>query len=186
MRRCVEHANWCKENSNQMLTACPLFVFFLPGERVHGIAIQRVLSGGRPTMPRCLSSIAAVLAYVTVAHAACNTPYAVPDHNQKCGNNFVQARKEKNACCTNGYDLATITSQDCFEEIAAMAIVKMNAQSSTSSRTLMLSGITGVASTDGSTNSGGDVTMVSSTRTPSLAHATVFTPVTLADGWRRD
>ena len=186
MRRCVEHANWCKENSNQMLTACPLFVFFLPGERVHGIAIQRVLSGGRPTMPRRLSSIAAVLAHVTFAHAACNTPYAVPDYNQKCGNNFVQARKEKNACCANGYDLATITSQDCFEEIAAMAIVKMNAQSSTSSRTLMLSGITGVASTDGSTNSGGDVTMVSSTRTPSLAHATVFTPVTLADGWRRD
>ena len=132
-------------------------------------------------MPRCLSSIVAVLAHVTVAHAACNTPYEVPDYVSKCGNNFVQGKR----CCANG--LATITSQDCFEVLAGLAIAKMNAQSSTSSRTLMLAGITGVASTSGSTNSGGDVTMVSSrTRIPSLAHATVATPVTLADGWRRD
>ena len=108
-------------------------------------------------MPRGLSSIVAVLAHVMVAHAACNTPYEVPDYVRKCGNNFVQGKR----CCANG--LATVTSQDCFEAIAALAIAKMNAQSSTSSRTLMLAGITGVASINsGATNSGGDVTMVRS------------------------
>ena len=94
-----------------------------------------------------MASISArLLALAAGGHAACNVEYYVPDYDSKCGNNFVQANK----CCPNG--LAVVRSKDCFESLAAAAIVKMNADSS---QTVMLDRIQGVQNTAGtSTDSG--------------------------------
>ena len=94
-----------------------------------------------------MASISArLLALAAGGHAACNVEYYVPDYVSKCGNNFVQANK----CCPNG--LAVVRSKDCFESLAAAAIVKMNADSS---QTVMLDRIQGVQNTAGtSTDSG--------------------------------
>ena len=94
-----------------------------------------------------MASISArLLALAAGGHAACNVVYFVPDYDSKCGNNFVQANK----CCPNG--LAVVRSKDCFESLAAAAIVKMNADSS---QTVMLDRIQGVQNTAGtSTDSG--------------------------------
>ena len=99
-----------------------------------------------------MASISArLLALAAGGHAACNVEYYVPDYDSTCGNNFVQANK----CCPNG--LAVVRSKDCFESLAAAAIVKMNADSSYNEnpRTLMLDQIQGVPNTAGtSTDSG--------------------------------
>ena len=94
-----------------------------------------------------MASISArLLALAAGGHAACNVEYYVPDYDSKCGNNFVQANK----CCPNG--LAVVRSKDCFESLAAAAILMMDLDSS---RTVMLDRIQGVPNTaETSTDSG--------------------------------